>query len=280
MATAALGIAKLYLAGFLRDPVILERMIQLYFIPVTLNNSELRQCLHYFLEVYSHFSIENQDVMAKAFAPSLWKLFAIYRKYNDSQMVTPLQIIQQLADWINPAKTEDSKVSTNIHGTIAIELLREAFNGDKIEYRKYLIQGIGKLSIDTICSLPMLYAIKLLIETFRDRREFPDSASRLAFSKFEAAILKQIAKYNPDSKVPDGESQEISSENTETKTIEDQVKSDPIFKEVEIWIALLEEETNGKSRVRKSSGKHSSTKRQKVKKECGSDDSADESYHP
>lgn len=279
LATAALGIAKLFLSGHLRDPLILERMIQLYFVPMTQNNSELRQCLHYFLEVYSHFSPDNQDVMAKAFTPSLWRLFSVYKKFNNSQMVTPTQIIQQLADWTNPAKTEQNQLSSDIHGSIAIELLRESFNSDRLEYRKYLLQGITKLAIDTISSIPKLFAIKLLIETYREKREFPDSASKLALTKFEASILKRINKFETDLKTADAESQEGSTDALINKSLEDQVKTDAVYKEVEIWIALLEEENNGQSRSRKGSGKLISKPR-KSKRDRGSDDSADESYHP
>lgn len=80
-AILSIGLAKLVLSGMVTDeqasfflaiPLVaakircvqaIKNLIMAYLSPTTLDNQELRQCLAYFVPVYSHSSSANQKVM-------------------------------------------------------------------------------------------------------------------------------------------------------------------------------------------------------------------------
>ncbi len=64
-ALLCVGIAKLMLAGMVADERVLTTLVLAYVSPDTANNQELRQCLSYFLPVYSYSSAANQDRMRR-----------------------------------------------------------------------------------------------------------------------------------------------------------------------------------------------------------------------
>lgn len=67
---AAVGIAKLMLAGMVPDERVLHMLMLVYLSPETADNQQLRQCLSYFFPVYSYSISENQTRMRKVCLPS------------------------------------------------------------------------------------------------------------------------------------------------------------------------------------------------------------------
>ena len=55
------GIAKLMLAGMVTDERVLQALVLTFISPDTAGNQELRQCLSYFLSMYSWSSAANQQ---------------------------------------------------------------------------------------------------------------------------------------------------------------------------------------------------------------------------
>ena len=64
-ALLCVGLSKLMLAGMVADQRVLQTLILIFISPETAENQELRQCLSYFLPVYSYSSQANQNRMRK-----------------------------------------------------------------------------------------------------------------------------------------------------------------------------------------------------------------------
>ncbi|KAJ9074947.1 chromosome condensation complex Condensin, subunit G [Entomophthora muscae] len=263
LATASQGIAKLFLAGTLDDPEILGRLIQLYFIPATADNAKLRQGLHYFLEAYSHFSPSNRFVIAKAFTPSLIRLVAVHKKFGAKfPMTKPLQIGLQLADWTSPLKS-GNELSDNVHTSIAIELLKEAFTADET-ICKLIFQILPKLAIDTFTSPTKLLCLSKLLDGFKEKCQYPDVGSRNTATKFSASIHKQMKEHCLDSEI-------------EADTPQDPEPVDPEVAEVDEFLLSVDQDLASK---RPGSKRSAPSKRRKVKREVSETSDEDASYAP
>ena len=104
-AIAAEGLCKLMLTRMLKNPAVLEKLIILYFDPVTAENYHLRQCLNYFMQVYFHSSHDNQVTLSKIFVPTLTHLIQKYNAMDrNAEMPAPVVIAQQMLEWCEPRR--------------------------------------------------------------------------------------------------------------------------------------------------------------------------------
>ncbi|GBC05482.1 hypothetical protein RclHR1_06250004 [Rhizophagus clarus] len=194
-ATTVQGIAKLMLSKMIYDKDVLKELVALYFDAETETNIRLRQCLCYFFPAYCHSSVENQRLMLQICVPSLVNLMDEYRQPNSNKMVPPLQIAQQLIDWVDPSKVVKSEQNEETrdygaHAEIAIDIIKELFIETNKELRKFYCQVLNRLNIDESAGTTRFKKLTLLTGNLKTKKPFADAVSRNAFKRFEDSLLR------------------------------------------------------------------------------------------
>ncbi|KAG9299295.1 hypothetical protein G9A89_013943 [Geosiphon pyriformis] len=190
------GLAKLMLSKVFCDKEVLQKLVVRYFESDTVENLRLRQCLSYFLPVYCHSSAESQRVMGEIFASSLTELIRVHMSHGKgTDMISPLQIAQQLVDWTDPnqivkSESNSEEIDYGLHGDIAVEILKALFLEQNREVRKLLCQILNKLNIDENVGILRLKKLTLLTGNLKSRRPLKDTLSKNAINKFENSLLK------------------------------------------------------------------------------------------
>ncbi|TPX55325.1 hypothetical protein PhCBS80983_g05418 [Powellomyces hirtus] len=145
------GSAKLMMLSFLMDELILQQIIVLYYHPHTKDMNRLRQCLSYFLPVFAHASHQGQCLLQAVIVPCLHILAQEYLVSKDD-MIQPLQIGQQLVDWIDSRKvvrfdTGESDADQGLHATLAVQLLQTVEDDEDPAMQKLCAQLLSRLCI-------------------------------------------------------------------------------------------------------------------------------------
>ncbi|KAJ1982784.1 chromosome condensation complex Condensin, subunit G [Dimargaris xerosporica] len=201
-ATAAEAVVRLLYCRKLTRPVqILETLLILYFHPITLDNHRYRQCLTYFMQVYSYSAHENQQVLQQAVVPTLCQLIKVHRSVGDGNtMLTPLQAAQQLADWTDPriavaayqrVNRLVADIDQGLHATIAIDALKSGFSASS-GTRKVLTQFVNRLHVDEAAGEVRLKELTALILAFKQTGIVGDTVTRNALTRFEATVHRAL----------------------------------------------------------------------------------------
>ncbi|RDX45406.1 hypothetical protein OH76DRAFT_1420865 [Lentinus brumalis] len=202
-ALLCVGIAKLMLAGMVADERVLTTLVLAYVSPDTANNQELRQCLSYFLPVYSYSSAANQDRMRRIFIPVYDQLTKAYAEWDgEDDMVAPAQIVNMFVNWTDPLHASQAVKHLRknpekdpMHINLAHDILKALFSADyDKEERKVLIQMLGKLTLPEEVDDDKVRVLKLLVTNLRTRRPPRDTTAKNALAKFDATITKKYEK--------------------------------------------------------------------------------------
>ncbi|EEB08525.1 condensin complex non-SMC subunit Cnd3 [Schizosaccharomyces japonicus yFS275] len=210
-ANAAEAISKFLMIVHFHDDLFIKPLIIQYFEPNTFENQRLRQVLGYFFPVYAFGSYENQRRIGNVFCDTLLHLMEIYDSLDDDDRVlTPLNIAQQILDWIDfeklymlhdNLKLENQDLHLHIADNI-IDALVE-LEDDESKDKKLLISLLGKLKIPrTLPSQSYAHTISKL-ETFEQHGILLDTSSSNMLNKFAEAMEynKQIAQKNEEETV-------------------------------------------------------------------------------
>ncbi|KAG0147863.1 hypothetical protein CROQUDRAFT_90996 [Cronartium quercuum f. sp. fusiforme G11] len=196
-ATAVVGISKLMLSGIITNSEVLQMLVLVYFSPETCDNQKLRQCLSYFLPVYSYCSSANQRRMQAMMLPALDVLGGVYDDQEDkSEMLSPSQISVQLVDWTDPSKVvilPGCQVDWEVHLDAAIEIVKNLYTVTEKDERKMLCQMLPRLNIpETIENEMKLRGLVLLMDDLQEQRPLTDSISKNTLSKFRTGLQKKF----------------------------------------------------------------------------------------
>ncbi|KAI9090308.1 nuclear condensing complex subunit [Phlyctochytrium arcticum] len=172
LALAVEGAAKLMILGYLSDPTILQQIIILYFHPLTKDMNRLRQCLSYFLPVYSHASCKHQKLLRTVIVPCLQILIQEHVVSKDA-MIQPLQIGQQLVDWTDVRKVVgfergSADVDEGLHADLAIDLLEASILDEDLATQKLFCQLLNRLYFGSFAGLERIARVAELINTLKE----------------------------------------------------------------------------------------------------------------
>ncbi|KAL1915094.1 uncharacterized protein VTP21DRAFT_7575 [Calcarisporiella thermophila] len=181
------GLSKLMLLKMLRDEVLLERMVVLFYDPATISNLQLRQCLSYFLPVYCYSAAENQACLAQVFVPAFLKILKQCKQQKDATIGT-LQIASQMVEWTDPQRLINlngtkEEMNVGLQADIAIEIVKAIFVEKGALTRKLLCQVLNRLKIEGAGTLRLQKLILLL--PLKRKKPVADSVARSAYTKFE-----------------------------------------------------------------------------------------------
>ncbi|WVQ85926.1 hypothetical protein IAT38_008094 [Cryptococcus sp. DSM 104549] len=215
-AVAAEGVAKLMLAGMIKDEGILKTLVLLYFDPDTTDNQPLRQCLTYFLPVYCYSAPENQRRMLSIFFDTYSRLSQSVEEAADDEMPPLSQMGLMIADWLDPQKTVEREgiiADATVHLDLAREILKSLLSETSRESRKALASFLSKLHLpDPEDTRPFqLLSLMALVAGVRAKRPLPDAPSRNAVNKFETVLIKkysELEEYDEDKFRAQGEENE------------------------------------------------------------------------
>ncbi|RKP06717.1 nuclear condensing complex subunit, C-term domain-containing protein, partial [Thamnocephalis sphaerospora] len=210
-AVAVEGVSKLLLAGVLTDSETLQSLILLYFHPSTYGNNQLRQCLTFFFQLFCFSKESNQQALRQVAVSCLLMLAQVHDDLDATlvyAMVTPLQIGQQLIDWMNPTKMIRSDtsgsapvVSFAVYGDFAIELLKTALQESQTNC-KLMVQLVNKLIIDESVPRETLKELSALTKKLQEARRslshatasdrVGDATTRRTLEKLRNAFSKLV----------------------------------------------------------------------------------------
>ncbi|KAF8965273.1 nuclear condensing complex subunit [Flammula alnicola] len=208
------GTSKLVLSGLITDVDVGHKiLLKTYISPLTAGNQELRQCLTFFFQIYSHSSPANQARMREIFILIFLDICEDRKKAKesdeDSEVISSAQVAAMFVDWTDPLQlskainargTQNEKsVDECIQLDIAEDILKLLFEKDlKVEIEKedkrVLCQLFNKLHIPDTVDDYRIRSLKLLMDNLRTRRPLRDSVCNTAFTKFEATITKKFEK--------------------------------------------------------------------------------------
>ncbi|CAL1698800.1 unnamed protein product [Somion occarium] len=197
-ALLCIGISKLMLNGLVTDERVLTSLVLAYVSPVTADNQELRQCLSYFLPVYSYSSFINQDRMRSVFLTAYDLVAAVYEDLDgDQDMITPSQFGTLFVDWTNPKKnaaSESSGVeSKDTHVEFAIDLLMALYAKDRAgDDKRVFCQILGKLYFPDHPQPDHLACIDTLLQHIDDHLPADDIPTQKLLDRFAARFRKQF----------------------------------------------------------------------------------------
>lgn len=223
---AAQSLCKLLLAGVIKEPDLVKTLVVVYFNPESSYNTSLRQALSFSIPVYCHTSVDNQKIMAAIAVDSLRRLTQIYDTTEEEDMVSPLQIFQQLVEWTNP----NNVVHIDSYGELvkgggsddtqvymAIDMMNRLLDDnepDKDE-RKALINNFSKLWIPSTISSSILKELLGLVDEYIDGGGIHDSYSKNSMFKL---------KHELETKIKDSET--LEKKNAEKEDDEDEIDLD------------------------------------------------------
>ncbi|KAF9008698.1 nuclear condensing complex subunit [Cyathus striatus] len=209
------GIAKLVFSGVIADDTAISNLIVAYLSPRTVDNQELRQCLTYFLPVFSYSSSANQERIRKIFLKTFNDLNNIRRDLDDGEdMVGAAQVVAMFVDWTDPLKSlnavnargnnRDGVMNDSIHIEMANDIMMallkpQEFGVDfQSDEKKVLLQVLPKLHIPDKVDDDEIRKLKLVIYNVMQRRPLQDVAANKAVAKFDSIISEKFAQQLED----------------------------------------------------------------------------------
>lgn len=135
------GFSKLYLLHILDDIQILEALLFLYFHPSTTHSPRVKQCLAYFVHMFSS-SENNQQQIASIFTNLIKSLAPVVDEYNLISPVDMMMIGQQL---IQLTDTKQIEMNCSPHMNIALDICKEMI--DSTKYLKLFSHLLTKLNL-------------------------------------------------------------------------------------------------------------------------------------
>ncbi|KAF9532366.1 nuclear condensing complex subunit [Crepidotus variabilis] len=202
------GTSKLVLSGMIKDVTVVKNLIKAYVSPATADNQDLRQCLAYFLPVYSQSSSSNQGCMREMFIHIFLDICQDRREAEEEdeedEIVSSSQIADMFILWTDPTSLNAAMLAQGgnslgdrelgVHLDLAEDVLKTLFEKDLKEDKRVLCQLLNKLQIPSTVDDRKIQSIKLLVDHLRHRRPLKDSVCNTALGKFEAAIIKKFEK--------------------------------------------------------------------------------------
>ncbi|KAI9140470.1 nuclear condensing complex subunit [Paraphysoderma sedebokerense] len=132
LTAATEGCAKLINCKAIDNERILQKLVILYFHPMTSRCHRLRQCLAYFLTSFGYVSTKNRQSLRKLFVSTFLELARISQYYQSLEkkdgMISILQIGQQMIDWTDPAQNRDqnNEEDRTVHNELCQDLVQIA----------------------------------------------------------------------------------------------------------------------------------------------------------
>ncbi|KAK2461192.1 hypothetical protein APHAL10511_006719 [Amanita phalloides] len=197
LATMAIGLSKLLLAGTMADANILIILALSYVSFETRDNHELRQCLSYFFPVYCYSSAMNQSRM-QSILMNTFDLFIRLHEESDSDdtMISPYQFGLLMVDWTNSQKAAavNAGVAThNVHADVAVDILKALYEEDRsANDKKTLCQLLGNLDIAPPVDDRALYKLHLLLSHLQQQCPLNDASLDRMFGRFKVRIFKMF----------------------------------------------------------------------------------------
>ncbi|KAF8633170.1 hypothetical protein AX17_004671 [Amanita inopinata Kibby_2008] len=194
LATMAIGLSKLLLAGSITDSTVLSILALSYVNFETRDNQELRQCLSYFFPVYCYSSLANQSRMRSVFMQA-FDLFVRLHEESDANedMITPHQFGLLMLDWTNSQKAANvigGVVGLNVHADLAIDILKALYEDRSANDKKVLVQLLGSLDIAHPVEERTLFKLHLLLSYLDQQCPLDDVALDRLFGRFKSRIFK------------------------------------------------------------------------------------------
>ncbi|CAA7267951.1 unnamed protein product [Cyclocybe aegerita] len=212
-ATFCVGATKLVLSGIVTDVNVIKNLIKAYLCPVTADNQELRQCLSFFLPMYSQSSLANQKLMSDIFIHVFLDVCQDRKEAIGRDNTPPAVDSERVADmflqWTDPLQVSHAIDATGsqamkdedecVQLDLAENILRTLFEKDlkvtiEKEDKQILCKLLNKLHIPDTVDDYRIRSLKLLMDNLRTRRPLRDTVSKNALAKFEATITRKFEK--------------------------------------------------------------------------------------
>ncbi|KAJ7671638.1 nuclear condensing complex subunit [Mycena polygramma] len=201
LALLSTGIAKLLMCAMITDEKAVKSLLMVYFSPYNAENQELKQCLTFFAEMYSHSSLRNQRVMAEIFTYMFRKLSTLRQDIEDDEGINLSSVTAMWLDWTDPFRLQNptgqpaDAAGSLIQFEMANDIIRALLTDKMIkEDKRILCQMLGKLHIPDEVDVDKIRTLKLLIDNVSSRRPLGDSVANNALKKFESTIVKKFEK--------------------------------------------------------------------------------------
>lgn len=160
-AKATLGVCKLHLTRIWCSEELLEALILLYFVPDTIDNQALRQCLAYFFPAFCYSSSRSQVIFSKVIIGAFLKLCPILQELGEQEVQSPdlHRVISVLIELCDPSNLTDvTKLEQNTTVYLASSLLTtvtdllsdEAANHPALGGVIPLCQALNQLSLSDV----------------------------------------------------------------------------------------------------------------------------------
>ncbi|KAJ7284629.1 nuclear condensing complex subunit [Mycena rebaudengoi] len=202
------GIAKLLISGMITDERAIKTLLMVYFSPYNAENQELKQCVSFFIPIFSHSSQKNQKLMREIFIPIFQKVAKLREDLQDEEeVISSTHLTYMWLEWTDPTqmmdvdkagepgKAGDPLIQFEMVNDIVRALLTEDMTK---EDKKVLCQMLGKLYIPDEVDDDKIRTLKLLMHTLTLRRPFREAVTKNAFNKFDATISKKFEKQLED----------------------------------------------------------------------------------
>lgn len=194
------GLCKLFLADIMTDDELFETLVVSYYDPKNSNNQSLLQAFTFCLPVYCFSHPLHQMKMANIASDAFKRLCKASLENNedpdenDSPMVSPTLILQQLIHWTDPVnvvnQSEEEIQKSETHLRFLFDLLNSVRDNLDKKLRRAIFSQLTKFNISPQLGHDKLLELDTLVRDLQDVVLKLEVLSRTGYNKF-------IKKFEP-----------------------------------------------------------------------------------
>ncbi|KAJ1214296.1 hypothetical protein NDU88_001919 [Pleurodeles waltl] len=171
---AAEGLAKLMFSGRLISAKLLQRLVLLWYNPVTEDDTRLRHCLGVFFPIYAYANRNNQEIFEETFLPTLHTLF-------NAPASSPLadvdiaNVAELFVDLTRPSGLISQKgksvdyQSFTVHDTMAVKICNEILRDPSAPDVRLYAKTLSSLEISKDQAKDILPLLDEILEEVKDK---------------------------------------------------------------------------------------------------------------
>ncbi|KAJ3515967.1 hypothetical protein NLJ89_g1427 [Agrocybe chaxingu] len=196
-ATFCVGATKLVLSGMVTDVNVIKNLIKAYLSPITADNQELRQCLSFFLPMYSQSSPSNQKCMSDIFIHVFLDVCQDRKEaigYDDTPPVVDSErVADMFLQWTDPLQLSHAIDATSS------KAMKDEDECVQLDLAENILTTLFEKDLKvTIESEAPSFSYNPIVETphgqFAHSPTFEGHRLQKCLAKFEATITKKFEK--------------------------------------------------------------------------------------
>ncbi|XP_069488007.1 condensin complex subunit 3 isoform X2 [Ambystoma mexicanum] len=171
---AAEGLAKLMFSGRLRSAKLLQRLILLWYNPVTEEDTRLRHCLGVFFPIYAYANRSNQEIFEEAFFPTLYTLFnaPASSPLADVDITNVAELFLDLtrpSGLVNQKGKSSDYQSCTVHDSMAIKICSEILRDPSAPDIRLYAKTLSSLELSKEHIIDILPLLDEILEEVKDK---------------------------------------------------------------------------------------------------------------